>query len=200
MSVERRGARIGVFGGTFDPVHVGHIAAAATTRHALDLDRVLLVVANEPWQKRGSRPITPAEDRFAMVAASVEASDGLEASRLELDRGGLSYTLDTLSELRAEDSAAELFVIVGADVAADLHTWHRANDVAELATIAVVTRPGAPEVELGPPWRVEAVEIPQLDLSSSDLRARAAAGLPLDGLVPEGAMRWIRRCGLYAPG
>ena len=192
--------RIGVFGGTFDPVHVGHIAAAATTRHALELDRVLIVVANEPWQKQGSRPITPAEDRFAMVAASVEGSDGLEASRLELDRGGVSYTLDTLSQLRAEDPAAELFVIVGGDVAAELYTWHRSKDVAELATIAVVSRPGAPEVVLGSPWRVETVEIPRLDISSSNLRERAAAGLPLDGLVPEGAMHWIRRCGLYAPG
>jgi nicotinate-nucleotide adenylyltransferase len=193
-------ARIGVFGGTFDPVHVGHVVAAATTRHALDLDRVLMVVANEPWQKRCSRPITPAEDRFAMVAASVEESDGLEASRLELDRGGVSYTLDTLAELRAEDPAADLFVIVGADVAAELHTWHRAPDVAEWATIVVVSRPGTREVALGPPWRVETVEIPRLDISSSDLRARAAGGLPLDGLVPDGAMHWIRRCGLYAPG
>jgi nicotinate-nucleotide adenylyltransferase len=181
-------------------VHVGHIAAAATTRHALELDRVLLVVANEPWQKHGSRPITPAEDRYAMVAASVEDSDGLEASRMELDRGGVSYTLDTLTELRAQDTAADLFVIVGGDVAADLHTWHRAKHVAELATIVVVSRPGAPEVVLGNPWRVETVEIPRLDISSSDLRARAAVGLPLDGLVPDGAMHWIRRSGLYAPG
>src|SRR2546429_3810180 len=134
-----------------------------------------------------------------MVAASVEGSDGLEASRLELDRGGVSYTYDTLSHLRAEDPAAELFVIVGGDVAAELHTWHRSTDVAALATIAVVSRPGAPEVVLGNPWRVETVEIPRLDISSSNVRERAAAGLPLDGLVPEGAMHWISRCGLYPP-
>ena len=192
--------RIGIFGGTFDPVHVGHVAAAATTRHVLQLDRVLMVVANEPWQKHGTRPITPAEDRFAMVAASVDTAEGVEASRLELDRGGVSYTLDTLIELRNADPSVELFVIVGADVAAELHTWHRAPDVADMATVVVVSRPGAPQVILEHPWRGETVEIPRLDISSSELRARAAAGLPLDGLVPEGAMHWMRRCGLYAPG
>ena len=192
--------RIGLFGGTFDPIHVGHIAAAATARHALDLDPVLLVVANDPWQKHGRGGITPAEDRFAMVAASVEGHDGLEASRLELDRGGVSYSVDTLAELRGADPSAELFVIVGDDVAAELHTWHRAEDLAAMATIVTVTRPGAPAVGLEAPWRVERVEIPRLDISSSELRARVAAGLPLDGLVPDGAMHWIARCGLYARG
>lgn len=189
-----------MFGGTFDPVHVGHVAAAATVRHVLGLDRVLLVVANDPWQKHGRGPITPAEDRLAMVAASVEGHDGLEASRLELDRGGVSYTVDTLLELRAAAPTVELYVIVGDDVAGELHTWHRAEDLAAMATIVTVTRPGAAPAGLAPPWRVERVEIPSLDVASSDLRARAAEGLPLDGLVPDGAMHWIARCGLYAPG
>jgi nicotinate-nucleotide adenylyltransferase len=191
-------ARIGVFGGTFDPVHVAHVVAATTARHVLHLDRVLMVVANVPWQKHGSREITAAEDRYAMVEAGVAGSAGIEASRLELDRGGESYTADTLLGLREANPAAQLFVIVGDDVGRQLHTWQRADEVAALSTIVLVGRPGAEEVELAPPWKVERVEIPRLDLSSSDLRKRAAAGLPLDGLVPDGAMHWIRRRGLYA--
>src|SRR5881628_2444235 len=98
--------RIGVFGGTFDPVHIGHLVAAVNVRHALRLDRVLLVVANVPWQRAGARVVTPAEDRLAMVAAAVEGIDGLEASALEIDRGGQSYTADTLAELASADPSA----------------------------------------------------------------------------------------------
>lgn len=200
MSSDRDGARIGVFGGTFDPVHTAHVVAAVTTRHALALDRVLMVVANVPWQKEGLRAITPPEDRYAMVAASVEEIEGVEPSRIELDRGGQSYTADTLRELLNAEPAAGLFVIVGADVAAQLHTWHRADEVAELATVVVMGRPGAADVDLAPPWRVERVEIPRLDISSSGVRDLVAAGAPIEGLVPPGAVHWIRRRGLYARG
>jgi nicotinate-nucleotide adenylyltransferase len=189
--------RIGVFGGTFDPVHVGHLVAAANVRHALTLDRVLLVVANLPWQK-GDRALTAAEDRLAVVEAAVEGADGLEASRLEIDRGGESYTADTLEELAAADPRRELFLVVGADVAADLATWRRVDVVARLATLVVVTRAGVPQPELGPPWRTERVEIPALEVSSSELRARRAEGRPLDFLIPRPAIDCIRRRGLYA--
>jgi len=118
------GARIGIFGGTFDPVHRGHLAVAAAVHRVLGLDRTLLMVANLPWQKAGLRSVTPAEDRYAMVAAAVEGRPGLEAGRQEIDRGGPSYTVDTADELLRLDPAAELFVVVGADVVPDLGTWH----------------------------------------------------------------------------
>ncbi len=192
--------RVGVFGGTFDPVHVGHVVAAVWARAALALDRVLVVVANEPWQKSG-RAVTPAEDRLAMVAAAVEGRDGLEASRIEIDRGGPSYTAETLQAVAAPAGGrSELFLIVGADVASELRTWERPEVVRRLATVAVVDRPGAGDVALGPGWRVEHVEIPLLAVSGSALRERAEAGLPLDGLVPDAAIRVIRERGLYAGG
>ena len=193
-----RPRRIGVFGGTFDPVHVGHLVAAVNVRHALALDQLLLVVANVPWQKIGGRTVTPAEDRFAMVCAAVEGVDGLEASRLEIDRGGRSYTADTLAALAAADPTAELFCVVGEDVAASIATWDRVDDVRRLATLAVVNRPGGHRPRGLEGWRVAAVEIPALAISSTDLRARAADGRPLDYLVPAGAIRCIRERRLYA--
>lgn len=189
--------RLGVFGGTFDPVHVGHLVVAVNVRAALGLDRVLLVVANQPWQK-ADRGVTAAEDRYALVAAAVDGRDGLEASRIEIDRGGRSYTAETLEALAAE--GRELFLVVGADVAGELSTWERPDAVRRLATVVVVDRPGVPAPKLGDGWRVERVAIPHLDVSGSDLRRRAAAGLPLDGLAPDAAIRVIRERGLYAGG
>ena len=191
--------RLGVFGGTFDPVHVGHMVAAVNARHACQLDRVLFVVANRPWQKH-DREVTTAEHRLALVEAAVEGSPGLEASRLEIDRGGDTYTADTLEALGAEDRERDLFLIVGSDVAAELGSWRRVEVVRRLATLVVVSRPGTPDTEPGPGWRVTRVEIPRLDLSGSDLRARAANGLPLDHLVPAGAIDRIRALNLYAGG
>ena len=114
------GGRIGVFGGTFDPPHIGHLAVAVEVRHALALDRVLMVVANDPWQKRGARVLTPAADRLEMVRAAAQDLDGVEADDREIRRGGPSYTVDTVEELLGEQPGAELFVVVGADAAAGL--------------------------------------------------------------------------------
>jgi nicotinate-nucleotide adenylyltransferase len=191
--------RLGILGGTFDPVHVGHVAAGASARHVLGLDRVLFVVAHSPWQKAG-RAIAPGEDRFALVEAALDGIDGiegLEASRIELDRGGVTYTADTLAALHDQDPAAELFLIVGTDVADDLHTWERVDEIKALATLAVVTRPGAPVVPL-PGWRTASVEMPLLDVSSTELRRWAAEGRPLDGLVPPAAVRLLRERALYS--
>ncbi len=188
---------MGVFGGTFDPIHVGHLTAAVNARYSLRLDVVLLMVANVPWQKAGLRVVTPAEDRFAVVAAAVQGLVGVEASRIELDRGGDSYTADTLGELAASEPGIELFLIVGADVAAELDTWKGVATIRQLATLVVVNRPGS-RVEDLPGWRVATVEIPALDVSSTDLRQRAVDGRPLDFLIPEPAVRCIRERGLYA--
>ena len=137
------GQRVGIFGGTFDPIHVGHLVAAVNAKDALGLDRVLLVVANVPWQKADLRAVSSAEDRLALVDAAVGDVPGLEASRLEIDRGGESYTADTLSELRQSGPNDELFLIVGWDVAGDLATWERHEEIQRLATLVVVNRPGA---------------------------------------------------------
>jgi nicotinate-nucleotide adenylyltransferase len=192
--------RIGVLGGTFDPVHVGHLVAAVNSRHDLGLDRVVLMVANVPWQKTGLRQVTPAADRLAMVKAAVGGVPGVEASSLEIERGGPSYTADTVSQLHDLHPGADLFVIVGWDVSAELRTWERLEEIRDLATLVVVNRPGTPPpvglVEQG--WRVEEVSVPNLEISSTDLRARAASGRPLDYLVPERAVRVIRERGLYS--
>jgi len=190
--------RIGVFGGTFDPVHIGHLVAAVNVRHALGLDRVLLVVANLPWQKTGRRPVTPAEDRFAVVRAAVEGVEGLEASRLEIDRGGVSYTVDTLRQLGEVYPGADLYLVVGSDLAGELGTWERIGEASPLATLVVVSRAGGHPQSAPRGWRVEPVSIPSLDISSTDLRERVAAGRPLDFLIPSPALRCIRERGLYA--
>ncbi len=189
--------RLGVFGGTFDPVHVGHLVAAVNARHALGLDRVLLVVANQPWQKH-ARAVTPAPDRFAVVEAAVTNMEGLEASAMEVERGGPSYTADTLDELARRYPDADLFLVIGADVADELDSWERMEAVRELATLVVVNRPGVRPTKPLSGWRAVSVEIPGIDISSTDLRARAANGRPLDFLVPEPAVRLIRQRGLYA--
>jgi nicotinate-nucleotide adenylyltransferase len=190
--------RIGIFGGTFDPIHVGHLVAAVNVRHALALDRLLLVVANQPWQKEGLRSITPAEDRFAMVEAAVGDVPGLEASRIEIDRGGVSYTADTVEAFASENVAASLFTVVGADVADALDSWERVELIARLSTLVVVNRPGSTRTAGLEGWRVVEVEIPALEVSSTDLRNRARDGRPLDYLVPDGAVRVIRARDLYA--
>lgn len=194
------GERLGIFGGTFDPPHVGHLVTAVNVRHELALDRVLLVVSAVPWQKVGTRPISPAEARFAMVEAAVGDVVGLEASPLEIEAGGPSYTADTLTALRAEDPARELFVILGADAAAGLLTWERAEEVRDLSTIVVVDRPGAVPAAAPDGWRWCHVEVPRVEVSSTDLRARAVDGRPLDYLVTHEVVDWIEAHDLYREG
>lgn len=188
---------IGVFGGTFDPPHVGHLVVAVNVRYALDLDVVLFVVANDPWQKRDAREITPAEQRLALVEAAVDGVPGLHASDIELERGGTSYTADTLAELGRRHPGAELVLILGSDAAGGLPTWERAEEVRTQASIVVVTRPG---VEDGAPpegWRWDRVEAPRLEVSSTDLRARVREGRPLDYLLTPAVIECIEARGLY---
>jgi nicotinate-nucleotide adenylyltransferase len=190
--------RLGVFGGTFDPIHVGHLVTAINVRHSLSLDQVLLVVANDPWQKAGT-VATSAADRLAMVEAAVAEVPGLEASDIELQRGDHSYTTDTLSELRRRHANAQLFLILGSDAAAGLSTWERVEEVQELATLVVVTRPGAEAMTPPAGWTYERLEVPRLEVSSTDLRARFSDGRPLDYLVTAPVQRLIRERGLYLP-
>jgi nicotinate-nucleotide adenylyltransferase len=197
------GERIGLFGGTFDPPHAGHLAAARRCLDALALDRLLLVVANDPWQKTPNRPITPAEDRWAMVAAAVTGLDRMEASRLEIDRGGKSYTVETVEEILAEARAAgqpapDLFVMVGADLVPTLPTWERVDDLRDLVTLVIVSRPRQPSPPAPSGWRVTRVEGGGVDVSSSEVRQRLADGLPVEGLLPDQVIRCIRRRDLYA--
>ncbi len=188
--------RIGLFGGTFDPPHVGHLVTAVNVRHALNLDIVMLMVANDPWQKSGARDVTTAEDRFAMVEAAVSAVDGVIAGRDEIDRGGPSYTADTLMALAEKHPGAELFTIVGDDAAAGLTSWTRVEQVAEYSQLVVVDRPGV-AVELPKQFNWLRVESPRLEVSSTDLRSRFSDGRPLDYLVTEPVLRVIEERGLY---
>jgi len=189
-------ARIGLFGGTFDPPHVGHLVTAVNVRHALGLDIVFLMVANIPWQKQGERTITPAVDRLAMVEAAVADVPGLAAGRLEIDAGGPSYTADTLAALAGRYPGADLFTIVGDDAAAGLHTWERFEEVIAQSSLVVVDRPGE-AVQLPDDVAWIHVEVPHLEVSSTDLRARFNDGRPLDYLITDAVLTIIERRGLY---
>jgi nicotinate-nucleotide adenylyltransferase len=192
--------RIGIFGGTFDPVHAAHLEAADAVRTRLGLDRMLLVVANEPWQKVGERPLTPAGDRYAMVEAAAEGWPGLEPSRLEIDRGGPSYTVDTVRDLLAAEPGAEVTLVVGSDVVAGLPTWKEESVLRDQVTLAVVGRPGVAPVDPPPGWRAVHVAVGPFEGSSTDLRHRLETGLPVDEWVPEPVIRCIAQRGLYATG
>jgi len=188
--------RVGLFGGTFDPPHVGHLVTAVNVRHALDLDVVVLMVANVPWQKEGSRTITPAADRLAMVEAAVRDVQGLVPGRQEIDHGGPSYTADTLSVLAEQHPDADFFTIIGDDAAAGLRTWTRWEEVVERSQVVVVDRPGeSVDVDGGIDWI--RVEVPRLEVSSTDLRARFTDGRPLDYLVTQPVLDVIRQRGLF---
>ncbi len=188
--------RVGLFGGTFDPPHLGHLVTAVNVRHVLKLDIVLLMVANDPWQKHGTREVASAADRLAMVQAAIEGVDGLVAGDDEITRGGPSFTADTLIALSQRYEGAEFFTIVGDDAAAKFGSWQRANEIAKLSTLVVVDRPGSPLI---PPseFAWNRVEVPRLEVSSTDLRERFVDGRPLDYLVSNKVLKVIAERGLY---
>jgi nicotinate-nucleotide adenylyltransferase len=187
--------RLGVFGGTFDPVHNAHLVVASEVRAQLALDRVVLVVAGDPWQKRGQVVASGAE-RLALASCAVAGLDGIEASAIEVERDAPSVTADTLEALAAADR--ELFLVLGADAVANMPTWRRLDETRDLATVVVVERAGDAHAEPpGAGWRVERVAIPRLDISSTDLRTRLGAGRPVDGQIPLDVVREIQRRGLY---
>ena len=196
--MDRLQERIGIFGGTFDPVHSAHLDVADAVRSALGLSTVLLMVANDPWQKHDGRVLTPAEDRFAMVEAAAADRPGLEPSRLEIDRGGPTYTIDTVRQLLHDRPGADLVLVVGSDVVPGLTTWRDEPVLRTLVTLAVVGRPGAPAVALPPGWTGVTVPSAPFDVSSTGLRERLESGREVDGLVPDAVIRCIEERGLYA--
>lgn len=188
--------RVGVLGGTFDPPHLGHLIVADQVLSALSLDEVMLVPANRPWQKVDRRAITSAEHRLAMTRAAVGDARGLSVSAIELEIGGPSYTTVTLDALTERHPDTEWLVIVGADAAAGLDTWHDTERLREQATIVVVNRPGA---DFQPPtgWRWELVEIPSISISGTGLRRRVAQGASIRFLTPDPVIDRIAELNLY---
>jgi len=195
--------RLGILGGTFDPVHLGHLVLAEQAREQLDLGRVLWVPAGEPWRKP-ERPVSAAEHRLTMVRLATDGHEAFEASAMEIERGGPSYSAETLGALREQRPGSELFFILGADALQDLPNWREPERIVQLATVVVAAREGerAPPGELeglvpGLSKRVAWVEMPRIDISASDLRRRAAEGRSLRYLVPAAVEAYIREHGLY---
>jgi nicotinate-nucleotide adenylyltransferase len=201
---------IGILGGTFDPVHIGHLAIAEEARDALDLDRVVFVPVGVPVHKPG-RPVSPAEDRLAMVAAAIADNPAFSLSRAEVDRPGPSYAVDTLetlaAETRARGSSPDLVFILSSEAYAGLPTWHRPERVLELCRMAVVPRPGTGPVDPaamaslipGADRRTIVLDGPKLAVSGSMIRARVAAGRSIRYLVPDAVIAYIGDHGLYRP-
>ena len=180
---------VGVFGGTFDPVHVGHLAIANAAIDELGLDHVYFVPARRSPLKQDG-PMASPEDRLAMLAAAIADEPRFRVSSVELDRKGPSFTVDTLESLRGE---GELFLILGSDAYADFERWREPARIRELATIVLAARPGAPNAPAG----VRMLDSPLMDISSRELRARAARGRSLRYLVPKAALRYIEEHRLY---
>jgi nicotinate-nucleotide adenylyltransferase len=194
-----RGSKVGVMGGTFDPIHHGHLVAAEEARHAFDLERVLFVPVGDPWQK-ADQDVSPASDRLEMVGRAIADNDAFEISRVDVDRNGPTYTIDTLRSLAEQRPGAELYFITGADAILEILTWKDPQDALRLATFVAVTRPGhdlAGLRKLGIEERVVLLEIPALAISSTDIRARVAEGRPIRYLVPAPVEEYIRERDLY---
>lgn len=190
--------RVGVFGGTFDPLHVGHLVAAQDVHHALELDRLLFVPAARPPHK-GERGLTDPHVREEMVRAAVGDDPRFEVSDLEIRRGGVSYTIDTLRSLEEFYTRAEVFLIVGTDQLAELDTWKEPEELARMARLTVISREGEDPDRLRAPVDVsfECVPVTRVDVSSTLIRERVRAGEPIRYLVPDAVRRIIERERLY---
>ncbi len=192
--------RVGVMGGTFDPIHHGHLVAASEVQAWFDLDEVVFVPTGDPWQK-SDRTVSPAEDRYLMTVVATAANPRFTVSRVDIDREGPTYTIDTLRDLRALVPEAELYFITGADALADIFTWRDAGGLFDLANFVGVTRPGyemeSATLEAIPSDRVTLVEIPALAISSTDCRERIRRGEPVWYLVPDGVVQYIAKHHVY---
>jgi nicotinate-nucleotide adenylyltransferase len=190
--------RIGVMGGTFDPIHHGHLVAASEVAQSFDLDEVIFVPTGQPWQKG---PVTPAEHRYLMTVIATASNPRFTVSRVDIDRGGPTYTIDTLRDLKAALPDDELFFITGADALTEIFTWRDAARIFELAQFVGVTRPGytmdTSVFDKIPADRVTMLEIPALAISSTDCRDRHRRGEPIWYLVPDGVVQYIGKHDLY---
>lgn len=197
-----RRRRVGVMGGTFDPIHHGHLVAASEVQSWFDLDEVVFVPTGRPWQKV-DRDVSPAEHRYLMTVIATAANPRFEVSRVDIDRDGPTYTIDTLRDLAAAMPDADLYFITGADAMAAILTWRDHEELFELAHFVGCTRPGheMDEQTLSglPVERITLVEIPALAISSTDCRVRVISGEPVWYLVPDGVVQYIGKHGLYAP-
>jgi len=198
METTRR--RIGVMGGTFDPIHHGHLVAASEVQSVFGLDEVVFVPTGRPWQKPG-RGISDPEHRYLMTVIATAANPVFTVSRVDIDRPGATYTTDTLKDLSALHPDADLFFITGADALQSILTWRNNHELFELAHFIGVTRPGHELDTSGlPEGRVTLIEVPAMAISSTDCRVRVAAGNPVWYLVPDGVVQYINKYALYTGG
>ncbi|MFC8537233.1 nicotinate-nucleotide adenylyltransferase [Streptomyces sp. NPDC057249] len=189
--------RLGVMGGTFDPIHHGHLVAASEVAAQFHLDEVIFVPTGEPWQK-SHKHVSPAEDRYLMTVIATASNPQFSVSRSDIDRKGPTYTIDTLRDLHEVHVDADLFFITGADALAQILTWRNADELFSLSHFIGVTRPGHVLTDDGlPKGGVSLVEVPALAISSTDCRARVAQGEPVWYLVPDGVVRYIDKRQLY---
>ena len=190
--------RVGVMGGTFDPIHHGHLVAASEVAHFFALDEVVFVPTGQPWQK-DDREVSTSEDRYLMTVIATASNPRFSVSRTDIDRGSPTYTIDTLRDLRAErGDGVELFFITGADALSRMMSWQDAEELFELAHFVGVTRPGHRLTGDGlPEDKVSLMEVPALAISSTDCRQRVAAGEPIWYLVPDGIVQYIAKRRLY---
>ncbi|MCD9153554.1 nicotinate-nucleotide adenylyltransferase [Aeromicrobium sp. zg-Y50] len=189
-------------GGTFDPIHHGHLVAASEVQSWFDLDEVIFVPTGQPWQK-SDREVSPPEDRYLMTVIATAANPRFKVSRVDINREGPTFTIDTLRDLAATYPDADLYFITGADAMAAILTWRDHRELFELAHFVGCTRPGhemnESTLEGLPRERVTLVEIPALAISSTDCRARVHSGEPVWYLVPDGVVQYIGKHGLYEP-
>lgn len=193
--------RLGVMGGTFDPIHHGHLVAASEVAAKFELDEVVFVPTGIPWQK-SHRDVSLAEDRYLMTVIATASNPRFSVSRVDIDRPGNTYTVDTLKDLRRErGDDVDLFFITGADAVRQILTWRGADELFDLAHFVGVTRPGVPmtadDLKHLPPQAVTLLEVPALAISSTNCRERSRQGEPIWYLVPDGIVQYIAKRGLY---
>ncbi|WFP17856.1 nicotinate-nucleotide adenylyltransferase [Citricoccus muralis] len=195
---EARRFRLGIMGGTFDPIHHGHLVAASEVASEFDLDEVVFVPTGEPWQKSGQQ-VSAAEHRYLMTVIATAANPRFTVSRVDIDRPGPTYTADTLRDLAQLRPDAELFFITGADAMEQIMTWKDVDRIWDLAHFVGVTRPGHELNDFGRKTDISLMEIPAMAISSTDCRRRVEAGKPVWYLVPDGVVQYIGKYGLYTP-
>jgi nicotinate-nucleotide adenylyltransferase len=186
-------------GGTFDPIHHGHLVAASEVRALFDLDEVLFVPTGQPWQKDAAT-VSPAEHRYLMTVIATASNPAFNVSRVDIERPGPTHTIDTLRDLRAERPGSDLFFITGADALAQILSWKDVDELWDLAHFIGVTRPGHVLSDFGlPEDRVSLQEIPAMAISSTNCRSRVVEGQPVWYLVPDGVVQYIAKHQLYRP-